>query len=84
MSAEEGVLEVAAVASHAELSILDNPQDLELVYMPAISLILERAIEIKGGALSDDEIQRIRAASLVQALPRDVADAVISERGGLE
>ena len=75
---------MGAVASHAELSILDNPQDLVLVYMPAISLILERAIEIKGGALSDDEIQRIRAASLVQALPRDVADAVISERGGLE
>ena len=78
------ILQVGEVGPYVELSAKNNPNDLTLVYIPAITLLLERAKEINGKELSETQIQKIRSKADVMALQKDVAINVVKERGGIE
>lgn len=77
-------LEVGDTGPFESLSAKGNPKSLVLVYMPALSALLARAEELKGKVLSDTEIQRIKNGAQVIAVPKEVADATIENRSGVE
>ncbi|WP_295851080.1 hypothetical protein [uncultured Xylophilus sp.] len=80
MAAE--TLEVGDVGPYAVQAAKSNPNKLVLVYIPALSALLARATELKGKPLSEAEIQKIASQAEVVAAPKEVADAVIQQRGG--
>ena len=82
MAAE--VLKVGDVGPYAAQSSKANPDNLSLVYVPALTLVLSRAAELKGKSLTDAEVTRITNRAEVVAMPKAVADSVIRERGGIK
>lgn len=76
------ILKVGDVGSFESQSLKSNPDGLSLVYIPAITLLLERAAQLKGSALSDAERKRIEHQAGVVAMPSDVAESVVKQRGG--
>ena len=75
-------LKVGDVGPQVEQSAKSNPDKLVLVYIPALSALLARAAELKGKPLSESEIQRIARHAEVVAMPKEVADSVLRQRGG--
>ena len=84
MKTEEDILQAGDAGPYGELAAKNNPQDLVIVYIPALSLCLKRAETHKGRNLSSQEIDGIKAKMPAMAVPRDIAEAVISDRGGIE
>ena len=60
-----------------------NPRGLVLVYVPALASVLERAHQVKGSALSSQEVARIRAGAPAVAMTEEAARAVWEQRGGV-
>ena len=77
------LLKVGDVGTYESLIAKSHPQELSLVYFPALTLMLHRATELKGRPLSQTEEDRITRGAEVMALPVNVADATIQDRGGI-
>lgn len=59
----------------------EDDQDLVIVFIPALSPLLLEAENLKGSALTNDEVVRIRDNAVCVAVPRDVARAITESRG---
>jgi hypothetical protein len=75
-------LKVGDVGPQSLQATKSNPDKLVLVYIPALSALLGRATELKGKPLSETEIQRVAGQAEVVAMPKEVAESVIRQRGG--
>lgn len=75
-------LKVGDVGSQSVQVAKSNPDKLVLVYIPSLSALLGRATELKGKPLSESEIQRISSRAEVVAMQKEVAEAVLQQRGG--
>ena len=75
-------LKVGDVGPHSEQAAKSNPDKLVLVYIPSLSALLARAAELKGKPLSESETQRIASHAEVVAMPKEVAESVLQQRGG--
>lgn len=75
-------LKVGDVGSQSVQVAKSNPDKLVLVYIPSLSALLGRATELKGEPLSESEIQRISSRAEVVAMQKEVAEAVLQQRGG--
>ena len=69
------------VGSFGELSAKKNPDGLALVYVPGLAALLERAKQLKGSELSEEESARIAEHANVMAVPPAVARQAIEGRG---
>ncbi len=67
--------------TYEELSKKQNPDHLVLLYIPGLEALFERAKELKGCALSDEEKEKIRQRATVTATHPEVAKEVIEKRG---
>ena len=76
-----GKLSVGDVGSFRELSAKRNPDGLALVYIPGLAALLERARQLKGSELSEEESARIAELATVMAAPPEVAKETIENRG---
>jgi hypothetical protein len=72
---------VGDLGSFAELSAQRNPDGLALVYVPGLASLLERARQLKGSELSEQESARIAAHATAVAADPEVAKATIGNRG---
>jgi hypothetical protein len=75
-------LKVGDVGSQSVQAAKSNPEKLVLVYIPSLSALLARAVELKGKPLSESEIHRISSQAEVVAMPKEVAESVLQQRGG--
>jgi len=75
------MLENGEVGSYKELSKKENPENLTLLYIPGLEALFERAVQLKGCSLSDEEKEKIRQGATVSATHREVAKEVINKRG---
>lgn len=75
---------VGDVGSYEVQARKQNPEKLALVYVPAVTLLLQRAEQLKGSPLSPTEVARISSQAEVVAMPNSVAEAVVRERGGIK
>ncbi len=80
----ENILKSGDLGSFKELSEKANPDSLSLIYIPAVTLLLERAEEIKGSPLTESETKRIRDNAQVLASPKDLVQKTLEARGGIE
>ena len=78
------LLKVGDVGTYESQIAKSNPDKLSLVYIPALTLLLGRAAELKGRPLSDAEGDRIARGAEVIPMPENVADATIQNRGGIK
>jgi hypothetical protein len=76
-----GKLSVGDVGSFAELSAKRNPDGLVLVYIPGLGALLERAKQLKGSELSEQQAARIAEHATVMAAAPEVAKETIENRG---
>ncbi len=76
-------LQVGDVGSYESLSGKPNPEELVIIYMPSLAAFIERATELKGSELSESELHRISQVAQAMALPQDVAEKTIADRGGI-
>jgi hypothetical protein len=74
-------LSVGDVGSFAELRARRNPDGLALVYIPGLAALLERARQLKGSQLSEEQSARIAEHATVMAVPPEVARETIEGRG---
>ncbi|SHL90760.1 hypothetical protein SAMN05444159_7156 [Bradyrhizobium lablabi] len=74
-------LSVGDVGSFRELNAKRNPDGLALVYIPGLAALLERARQLKGSELSEEESARIAEHATVMAAPPEVAKETIENRG---
>jgi hypothetical protein len=74
-------LSVGDTGSFRELSAKRNPDGLALVYVPGLGALLERARQLKGSELSEEESARIAQAATVMAATPQVAKQTIQNRG---
>jgi hypothetical protein len=75
------MLKVGDTGSFIELNVMDNPNNLELLYIPGVEALLARAEELKGSQVTEHEEQRIRNEAQVIATNKKVAEKTIQERG---
>lgn len=57
------------------------PDGLVLVFMPSLAALLEKAEQLKGAPLTEEQVIRIRDAALVVATRSQAASAVEEQRG---
>jgi hypothetical protein len=76
-----GTLSVGDVGSFGELSARKNPDGLVLVYVPGLAALLERARQLKGSELSEEQAARIAEQATVMAVTAEVAKQTIENRG---
>jgi hypothetical protein len=74
-------LSVGDVGSFGELRAKSNPDGLVLVYIPGLAALLERAKQLKGSELSEDQTARIAEHATVMAAAPEVAKKTIERRG---
>jgi hypothetical protein len=74
-------LQVSETGRYAEVSRRPLPEGLLLVFVPSLVALLTRAEELKGGALTRDEVLRIRDASNVLVTTPPAARAIEERRG---
>jgi hypothetical protein len=74
-------LSVGDVGSFGELRAKSNPDGLVLVYTPGLAALLERAEQLKGSELSEDQTARIAEHATVMAVAPEVAKKTIERRG---
>jgi len=79
-STNEETLKVGDVGSFESLSQKANPDNLVLDYIPPIQALFARAVQLKGEALTDEEVALIRARSPVMAVPAQLKAASVEER----
>ena len=84
MALAADVLKVGDVGSYEAQAKKQNPDKLALVYVPALTLLLQRAEQLKGTLLSTAEVGRISAQAEAVAMPQAVAEGVIRDRGGIK
>lgn len=77
------LLKVGDVGTYESQIAKSNPHELSPVYIPALTLLLDRAAELKGQPLSQAEEDRITRSAEVMAIPVSVADATVQNRGGI-
>jgi hypothetical protein len=77
-------LAVGERGPYAELSAKPNPDNLILLYIPAVSLLIERGRQLKGADLNADQIGKIRSQSPVVAMKKEDAEHILKQRGGIE
>jgi len=58
-----------------------NSEETVLVFIPPLVALLLRAEELKGSAISEKEVLKIRDASQTMAVPLSVAKSMEEERG---
>jgi hypothetical protein len=80
-AASTGKLCVGDTGSFAELSAKENPDGLKLVYIPGLAALLERAKQLKGSELSEQESARIAAHATVPVATPALAKKTIDNRG---
>ncbi|WP_231742884.1 phosphopantetheine-binding protein [Stieleria varia] len=68
-----GELYESQIGPYGELSVLPNPNEFELVFIPDFADVQRFRAEEMGRDLTDSEIEELRAKSVVIALPADVA-----------
>jgi hypothetical protein len=69
---------------YGELAIRPLPDGLTLLFMPSLAALLERAEQLKGAPLSEDQVSRVRDAAQAVVTQADVAAAVVAQRGYAE
>jgi hypothetical protein len=77
-------LQPGASGRYGDLSGRELPGDLAFLFVPSLAALLDRAEQLKGGPLTEDEVLQIRDAALVTVAPADVVQAVEAERGYAE
>ncbi len=60
------------------------PEGLAILFMPSLAALLCRAEELKGTPLTEEQVLRLRDASLAVITPADVASATVGQRGYAE
>lgn len=78
---EPAVLRVGDTGPYAILATKQNPQGLSLVYVPGLMALHGRAAQLKGRPLSEPELKRIADEAEAIAVPGEVAEKTIAERG---
>jgi hypothetical protein len=58
-----------------------NDENLRLVHVPALVAVLLNSEEKKGSPLTEQEVIDIRDSAKCMAMPIDVAEKVVDERG---
>jgi len=76
-----GILRPGDAGSFGGLSAKDNPDGLALVYVPGLAALLERAKQLKGSELSEEESARIAEHANVMAVTPEMAKETIESRG---
>ena len=69
---------------YGELAGRTLPDGLAFLFMPSLAALLDRAEQLKGAALTEEQVLRVRDAALVVVTPADVASATEAERGYAE
>jgi hypothetical protein len=80
-AAPVGKLSVGDVGSFGEFSARKNPDGLVLVYVPGLAALLERARQLNGSELSEQQAARIAEHASVMAVTPEVAKETIENRG---
>lgn len=75
------MLQDGDTASYEELSKKENPNGLILLYIPGLEALFERAIQLKGTDLSNEEKEKIKQRATVIATHPEAAKKVIEKRG---
>lgn len=60
---------------------MESNEELELVFMPALSVLLMRAEELKSAPLSQAEVERIRDGAICMSVRTSVARQMDESRG---
>jgi hypothetical protein len=60
------------------------PEGLALVFMPSLAELLARAEQLKGAALTEEQVVKVMHAASAVVTKENVAEAVIKERGYAE
>ncbi|MCT7568489.1 hypothetical protein [Aliarcobacter butzleri] len=75
------MLQDGDTGSYEELSKEENPNDLMLLYIPGLEALFERALQLKGTDLSNEEKEKIKQRATVIATHPEAAKQVIEKRG---
>ena len=80
----DNVLQAGEEGSYSSLASKENPDNLRIVYIPALDLMLKRAEQLKNKLLSKSEKEKISKSAPAVAMVAELAEQLIAERGGLE
>jgi hypothetical protein len=78
---EPPVLRVGDTGPYAILTTKQNPQGLSLVYVSGLLALHGRAEQLKGRPLSEPGLKRIADEAEAIAVPWEVAEKTIADRG---
>jgi hypothetical protein len=67
--------------SYGTLSGRPRPDGLAILFVPALSALLTRAEQLKGAALTEEQVLRVRDAAVAVVTRADAAAATIAQRG---